>query len=68
MLIFICPKGASPSYLMRECLEHKRRAKIKIPSSMAYSINGLGADVWSANFFKDAYKGLGTVDKRILHS
>jgi Fe-S oxidoreductase len=63
-----CPVGAHPSYLMRECLEHKRQAEIKTPSSMAYSINGLGVEGWGANFFKDAYKGLGTVDKRILRN
>ena len=63
-----CPNDAHPSNLMRECLEHKRRSELKVPSSMAYGINGLGTEGWGANFFKDAYKGLAKVDKKILRN
>ena len=50
-----CPKDAHPSDLERECLEYKRRAETKVPSSMAYAINGMGAEGWQANFFRDVY-------------
>ena len=63
-----CPNDAHPSNLMRECLEHKRRSEPEVPSSMAYGINGLGTEGWGANFFKDAYKGLGKIDKKILRN
>jgi Fe-S oxidoreductase len=63
-----CAKDAHPSDLERECLEYKRREETKIPSSMAYAINGMGAEGWGASFFKDVYKGLGKVDKKILRN
>lgn len=63
-----CPKDARPSDLEYECLEYKRRAEQECPSSMAYAINGMGAEGWSANFFRDVYKGLGKTDKNILRN
>jgi Fe-S oxidoreductase len=63
-----CPNDAHPGNLMRECLEHKRCSEPEVPSSMAYGINGLGTEGWGANFFKDVYKGIGKVDKKILHN
>ena len=61
-----CPDQARPSHLIRECCAIKRRAAGKIPSSMAYAINGMGQEVWGPNFFTDVYKGLGSGDKKIL--
>ena len=61
-----CSKNAHPSDLKRECLEYKRREEKEVPSSMVYAINGMGAEGWQANFFKDVYKGLGRTDKKIL--
>jgi len=61
-----CPKDARPSDLGYECLEYKRRAEDRIPASMAYAINGMGVEGWSANFFRDVYKGLGKTDQTIL--
>lgn len=63
-----CPNSARPASLMRECLEQKRRAELKLPASMAYGINGMGPEGWGPNFFKDVYKGLGNRDKEILQS
>ncbi len=61
-----CPDDARPSHLIRECCAMKRRADGKIPSSMAYAINGMGPEGWGPNFFTDVYKGLGPADKKIL--
>ncbi|MEW6079863.1 MAG: (Fe-S)-binding protein [Thermodesulfobacteriota bacterium] len=61
-----CPEEARPGSLMRECLEYRRRAQEKVPFSMAYAINGMGAEGWRANFFRDVYRGLGAADKKIL--
>lgn len=63
-----CPENAHPSDLERECLEYKRRAEKEVPSSMAYAVNGMGAEGWHANFFRDVYKGLGKTDKNILRN
>lgn len=63
-----CPNGARPSSLMRECLEHKRRAEFEPPASLAYGINGLGPEGWGPNFFKDVYSGLGRQERAILRS
>ena len=63
-----CSKNAHPSDLERECLEYKRRAEKEVPSSIAYAINGMGAEGWHANFFRDVYKGLGKTDKKILRN
>ena len=61
-----CPNDAHPSSLMRECLEHKRRAEPEHPASMLYGINGLGLEGWGPNFFKDVYKGFGKPERMIF--
>ena len=63
-----CPNDARPSSLMRECLEHKRRAEPEIHASMAYGINGMGPEGWGPNFFKDVYKDFGKLERKILRS
>ena len=63
-----CPNEARPSSLMRECLEHKRRAEPELPASMAYGINGMGPEGWGPNFFKDVYKDFGKLERKILRS
>ena len=61
-----CPKDARPSDLMRELLAIKRQEDIKTPDSISYAINGMGAEGWSPNFFKDVYRALPQKDKKIL--
>jgi Fe-S oxidoreductase len=61
-----CPEDARPGSLMLECFEYRRRAEGKIPASMAYAVNGMGAEGWKANFFRDVYKGLGAADRKTL--
>ncbi len=63
-----CAKDAHPSDLWRECLERRRDGEKEVPSPMAYAVNGMGVEGWSANFFRDIYRGMGKKDRETLRS
>lgn len=61
-----CPKDAHPSYMQRECLEHKRSRKKRLPAVVEFMTNGMGCEAWRPNFFRDVYNGMGKRDRKIL--
>jgi Fe-S oxidoreductase len=61
-----CPKKAKPAALMLERIANTRKPEERLPVSLAYIINGMEAQGWKKNLFRDIYSGHDQKDRLLL--